>query len=60
MAATKTTTGKASTAESVRQLHYLAAALKAPRITEAAERLADQARQATHGLRDLLRPGEHH
>ena len=36
MAATKTT-GKASTAESVKQLHYLASALKAPRITEAAD-----------------------
>lgn len=32
--------------ESVKQITYLAAALKAPRITEAAMRLADQARDA--------------
>ena len=38
--ATKTT-AKANTAEAIKQLHYLASALKAPRITEAAERLAD-------------------
>jgi DNA replication protein DnaC len=54
MAATKTTTGKASTAESVKQLHYLASALKAPRITEAAERLADQARDAGWSFEDYL------
>ena len=51
MAATRTT-GKASTAESVKQLHYLASALKAPRITEAAERLADQARDAGWSFED--------
>jgi DNA replication protein DnaC len=54
MAATKATTGKASTAESVKQLHYLASALKAPRITEAAERLADQARDAGWSFEDYL------
>ena len=54
MAATKTTTGKASTAESVKQLHYLASALKAPRITEAAERPADQARDAGWSFEDYL------
>jgi DNA replication protein DnaC len=53
MAATKTT-GKASTAESVKQLHYLASALKAPRITEAATRLADQARDAGWSFEDYL------
>jgi hypothetical protein len=36
-------------AESIRQIHYLAAALKAPRITENAQRLADQARDAGRG-----------
>jgi DNA replication protein DnaC len=54
MAATNTTTSKASTAESVKQLHYLASALKAPRITEAAERLADQARDAGWSFEDYL------
>ena len=34
------------TSDAVKQIHYLAAALKAPRITEAAARLADQARDA--------------
>jgi DNA replication protein DnaC len=53
MAATKIT-GKVSTAESVKQLHYLASALKAPRITEAAERLADQARDAGWSFEDYL------
>ena len=53
MATTKTT-GKASTAEAVKQLHYLASALKAPRITEAAERLADQARDAGWSFEDYL------
>lgn len=33
-----------ATAETIKQIHYLAAALKAPRITAAATRLADQAR----------------
>ena len=53
MATTKTT-GKASPAEAVKQLHYLASALKAPRITEAAERLADQARDAGWSFEDYL------
>jgi hypothetical protein len=35
-----------TTPESIKQIHYLAGALKAPRITEAAERLAEQARDA--------------
>ncbi|MDQ2660893.1 MAG: IS21-like element helper ATPase IstB [Actinomycetota bacterium] len=38
-------TSKASS-EAVKQVHYLAAALKAPRITDAAARLADHARDA--------------
>jgi len=33
-----------ATGETIKQIHYLAAALKAPRITAAAIRLADQAR----------------
>ena len=53
VAATKSTT-RASTAESVKQLHYLAGALKAPRIIEAAERLADQARDAGWSFEDYL------
>ena len=44
--------GKAT--ESVKQIHYLAAALKAPRITEAAARLADQARDAGWTHEDYL------
>ena len=47
--------------EALKQLTYLAAALKAPRITEAAARLADQARDAgwTHEeyLAAVPRPG---
>ena len=49
MAATKTTT-----VEAVKQIHYLAAALKAQRITEAATRLADQARDAGWAFEDYL------
>ena len=52
--ATKTTSPKVSSAESVKELHYLASALKAPRITEAAERLADQARDAGWSFEDYL------
>jgi hypothetical protein len=48
MAAAKTTP------ESVKQIHYLAGALKAPRITEAATRLADQARDANWSFEDYL------
>ena len=40
--------------EAVKQIHYLAAALKAPRITEAAQRLADQARDAGWTHEDYL------
>ena len=41
-------------AESVKQITYLAAALKAPRITEAAARLAEQARDAGWTHEDYL------
>jgi DNA replication protein DnaC len=41
-------------ADSVKQIHYLAAALKAPRITEAAQRLASQARDAGWTHQDYL------
>src|SRR6185312_12132314 len=44
----------ASTPEAVKQIHYLAAALKAPRITEAATRLAEQARDAGWSFEDYL------
>src|SRR5215218_5927971 len=37
---------KSEAAEALKQLTYLAAALKAPRITESAARLADHARDA--------------
>lgn len=47
MTATKTT-------EAVKQLHYLAGALKAPRILEVAGRLADQARDAGWTFEDYL------
>lgn len=40
--------------DGVKQLHYLAGALKAPRITEAATRLADQARDAGWSFEDYL------
>src|SRR3954464_15932897 len=40
--------------EAVKQIHFLAAALKAPRITEAAARLADQARDAGWTHEDYL------
>ncbi len=43
-----------ATPESVKQIYYLAAALKAPRITEAAQRLADQARDAGWTYEDYL------
>lgn len=44
----------AKTAETVKQITYLAAALKAPRINEAAARLADQARDAGWTHEDYL------
>ena len=40
--------------DAVKQIHYLAAALKAPRIVEAARRLADQARDAGWTHEDYL------
>ncbi|MFM9726345.1 ATP-binding protein, partial [Streptomyces scabiei] len=40
--------------ESVKQITYLAGALKAPRITEAAGRMADQARDAGWSFEDYL------
>jgi DNA replication protein DnaC len=43
-----------ASSESVKQIHYLAAALKAPRITQAAQRLADQARDAGWTHEDYL------
>ena len=43
-----------TTPDAVKQIHYLAAALKAPRITEAAQRLADQARDAGWTHEDSL------
>src|SRR5436305_13708089 len=43
-----------TTPESIKQIHYLAAALKAPRITEAAQRLAEQARDAGWTHEDYL------
>jgi len=46
MTAKNTVTNSAKPTEAVKQITYLAAALKAPRITEAASRLADQARDA--------------
>ena len=54
MAATKATTAKAASTEAVKQITYLAGALKAPRITEAAARLADQARDAGWTHEDYL------
>jgi DNA replication protein DnaC len=42
------------TTEATKQIVYLASALKAPRITEAAERLADQARDAGWTYEDYL------
>lgn len=48
-------TGKdAASTEAVKQITYLAAALKAPRITEAAARHADQARDAGWTHEDYL------
>ena len=43
-----------TSSESVKQLTYLAGALKAPRITESASRLADQARDAGWSFEDYL------
>jgi DNA replication protein DnaC len=46
--------GAAKTTETARQIIHLAGALKAPRITEAASRLADQARDAGWSFEDYL------
>jgi DNA replication protein DnaC len=46
--------GGAPNDEAVKQIHYLAAALQAPQITEAATRLADQARHAGWTHEDYL------
>ena len=46
--------GAAKSTESVKQITYLAGALKAPRITEAATRMADQARDAGWSFEDYL------
>ncbi len=43
-----------TTTDAVKQLHYLAGSLKAPRILEAATRLADQARDAGWSYEDYL------
>lgn len=43
-----------ATTDTVKHIHYLAASLKAPRITEAAARLADQARDAGWTHEDYL------
>ena len=51
--ATKTT-GQTAPTDAAKQIHYLAGALKAPRITEAAARLADQARDAGWSFEDYL------
>jgi DNA replication protein DnaC len=46
--------GAAKMTETVKQITHLAGALKAPRITEAASRLADQARDAGWSFEDYL------
>jgi DNA replication protein DnaC len=46
--------GTAKATETVKHITYLAGALKAPRITEAASRLADQARDAGWSFEDYL------
>jgi DNA replication protein DnaC len=46
--------GAAKTTQTVKQITHLAGALKAPRITEAASRLADQARDAGWSFEDYL------
>jgi DNA replication protein DnaC len=46
--------GAKTTPDALKQIHYLAAALKAPRIVEAAQRLAEQARDASWTHEDYL------
>ena len=48
------TVNKPTASEALKQIHYLAAALKAPRITESATRLADHARDAGWTHEDYL------
>src|SRR5438477_4069903 len=45
---------KTPPSDAIKQIHYLASALKAPRITETAQRLADQARDAGWTHEDYL------
>jgi DNA replication protein DnaC len=52
--ATTSNTKPAASPDAVKQITYLAAALKAPRITEAAARMADQARDAGWTHEDYL------
>ncbi|MFZ1374348.1 ATP-binding protein [Nostocoides sp.] len=54
MGATKNTTGTTASTEAVKQIPYLAGALKARRITEAASRLAEQARDSGWTHEDYL------
>ena len=54
MATTKNAARAAASTQAVKQITYLAGALKAPRITEAAARLADQARDAGWTHEDYL------
>ncbi len=54
MSTAKHTAKATASTESVKQITYLATALKAPRITEAAARLADQARDAGWTHEDYL------
>jgi DNA replication protein DnaC len=53
-AKTTTTTNPQGLSEALKQITYLAGALKAPRIAEAAQRLADQARDANWTHEDYL------
>lgn len=46
----------ATSTETVKQITYLASVLKAPRITEAAARLVDQARDAGWSFRTTWPP----
>lgn len=57
MAAAKNTTKPTASTEAVKQIAYLSGALKAPRITEAAARLAELASRCRLDLRGLLRRG---
>jgi hypothetical protein len=54
MSAANTAATKPQGGEALKQIRYLAAALKAPRITESAARLADHARDAGWTHEDYL------